>query len=339
MAPTPVVPLPGALARNLESIELALQRYVSGDHMPEAAARYVMGWVDQYQRPATTGGKRLRPALALLVAEALGKPAEVAMPGAAAIELVHNFSLVHDDLQDRDRERHGRPTAWVVFGEAQAINLGDFLSTAAFSALLEAPAVDAGRRLHAVGLLNDAVREMIRGQWRDIEFEDGGTVSIDDYYAMVAGKTGALLGAAAAIGATLAGESTETAHAFGSWARQLGLAFQVRDDYLGAWGASELTGKAVGADIRRRKRSMPVIMGLADAQAGPVVRSVFEGSGEPDVERVLAALKQAGIAEAVARIANEQRDRADTLLEQLPVTDAGRAELREASNFLVDRIH
>lgn len=339
MAPPPTVPLPPALARNLGTIELALQSHFDGDGMPESAARYVMGWVDQYQRPATTGGKRLRPALCLLVAESLGKPADIAMPGAAAIEFVHNFSLVHDDLQDRDRERHGRPSAWVVFGEAQAINLGDFLSTSAFSALLQAPGVSSERRLHATSLLNDAVREMIRGQWRDIEFEAGGAISVDDYYAMVSGKTGALLAASAAIGATLAGAGTETADAFGRWARQLGLAFQVRDDYLGAWGSSELTGKAVGADIRRRKRSMPVIMGLADAEAGPVVRSEFERDGEPDVDRVLAALERAGIAEAVARAANEQRDRADALLDQLAVTETGRAELREASNFLVDRIH
>ena len=339
MAPTPTVPLPAPLARNLEAIELALQSYVEGDEMPEPAARYVMGWVDQYQRPALTGGKRLRPALALLVAESLGESAEVGLPGAAAIEFVHNFSLVHDDLQDRDRERHGRPTAWVVFGEAQAINLGDFLSTMAFSALLQAPGVASERRLHAVELLNGAVREMIRGQWRDIEFEAGGAVTVADYFAMVSGKTGALLGASAAIGATLAGAEAPVADAFGNWARQLGLAFQVRDDYLGTWGSTELTGKAVGADIRRRKRSMPVIMGLADSAAGPVVRKAFEASGEPDVEQVLAALEQAGIPEAVARIANEQRDSADALLEQLPVTGVGRAELREASNFLVDRIH
>lgn len=339
MASHSAVPLPRGLARNLAVIESALQDSIQGQAAPDQAARYAMGWLDQYQRPATTGGKRLRPALCLLVAEALSESPGVAMPGAVAIELVHNFSLVHDDLQDRDTERHGRPTAWVVFGEAQAINLGDFLSTKAFSALLDNESVEPGRRLDSARRLNDAVSEMIQGQWRDIEFESDGDVSVDDYFAMVSGKTGALLAASAAIGATLAGADRPAADAFGAWARQLGLAFQVRDDYLGTWGATELTGKAVGADIRRRKRSMPVIMGLADSDAGPVIRDEYAGDGEPRVERVLAALEKAGIAEAVVRIAGEQRDRADALLEELPVTGAGRAELREVSNFLVDRIH
>jgi geranylgeranyl diphosphate synthase, type I len=338
MAPNPVVPLPPGLSRNLEEIEIALQSTIRGEAMPDMAARYAMGWLDQYQRPATTGGKRLRPALCLLIAEALGQPARLALPGALAIELVHNFSLVHDDLQDRDTERHGRPTAWVVFGEAQAINLGDYLSTKAFSTLLDA-AVEPARCLESARLLNDAVGEMIKGQWRDIEFESGIDVSVEDYFAMVSGKTGALLAASAAIGATLAGADRPVADAFAAWARQLGLAFQVRDDYLGIWGATELTGKAVGADIRRRKRSMPILMGMADPQAGPIVREAYKNAAEPDVERVMDALEGAGIAEAVVRIASEQRDLADALLARLPVIDAGRSELREASNFLVDRIH
>ena len=339
MAPSQSIPLPVPLSRNLAAIEAALKGYAEGDGPPDQATRYVMGWEDKYRRPAVTGGKRLRPALCTLVAETLGAPAEVALPGAAAIELIHNFSLVHDDLQDRDRERHGRPTAWVVFGEAQAINLGDFLSTTAFSVLLDAPDIEAARRNAALRLLNGAVREMIRGQWMDIEFEDGGATTVDDYFAMVSGKTGALLAASASIGAILAGADGAVADDFGRWARQLGLAFQVRDDYLGIWGSTELTGKAVGADILRRKRSMPVIMGLAHEVAGPIVREHYEGVGPPDVDAVMAALDEAAIPEAVVRIANEQRDAADSMLERLPIAETAREELREASNFLVDRIH
>ena len=210
--------LPPVLAQPREAV-LAEMRAVVGDRsLPiYAMARYALGWIEADGGPRSEpAGKGIRPALAVLAGRAID-PSDAAgrraLAGAAAVEFVHNFSLVHDDIQDRDDERHHRPTVWRVWGEAQAINVGDSLRELAQSALSRATQAGASADtvLAAADTLNRCTMEMIEGQYLDLDFESRGAVSADDYLTMVERKTGALLGCSLALGARLAGADRDVA--------------------------------------------------------------------------------------------------------------------------------
>lgn len=331
-------PLPSSLARHREVIEGALQAAVGpGDTPIERVARYVMGWEDVEGRPTVTGGKRVRPALALLAAEVCGGDPKAALPGAVAVELVHNFSLVHDEIQDQDAERHHRPTAYALIGEAQAINVGDFLYTRAVRALTDGPG-DAVPKVAALTVLNRAIDRMLQGQWLDLSFEDRDDVTVDDYLEMVAGKTGALLGAPLEVGSLLAGADPDTAVTLSQWGEQVGLAFQAQDDYLGTWGDPNLTGKSNSNDILRRKKTLPIVHGLNDPDAAAIIRRAYSRRGpEPNVAEVLRALELAGADHLCRDQARRHAESADTLLLTLDVAPEHRAELREVAVYLVER--
>lgn len=328
-----------AFGAHLEAIETALRRAVGEGPEPiDAATRYVMGWEDAEGRPTASGGKRIRPSLALFAAEAFGAPFEVALPAAVAVELVHNFSLVHDEVQDRDGERHGRPTLWRRLGEAQAINAGDHLYTLAVRALTRG-AGPADRRLRALEVLMDAVGRMVRGQWADLSFETDDGVDSERYLAMVAGKTGALLGAPLAMGALLAGASDDDAEALRRWGEQVGLAFQVQDDYLGTWGDPGTTGKSNTNDIARRKKTLPVIIGMGDPAAAAIIREAYARAPgeEVDVARVVAALDACGAGERCREEARRHAAEAERLLTSLELAEPMRAEFRRVAEALVNR--
>lgn len=330
---------PAILGRHLHALEDALRAAIGDQRSPlVAAARYVMGWEDESGRPAHTGGKRIRPALCLFAAEAFGADPSVAMPGAVAVELVHNFSLVHDEIQDHDMERHHRPTTFARFGEAQAINVGDFIFTKAVAALTSGPG-DAVRRLAALEVLNHAIERMIAGQWEDLSFESREQVTVDEYLEMVAGKTGALLAAPLEIGAILAGATPEESAIVGRWGAHVGAAFQAHDDYLGIWGNPELTGKSNTNDIARRKKTLPVVHGMNDPVAGPMIRSVYGSSNiEPDdVLRVVEALEGARAGDTCRERAREQANEADRLLAALELDDQRRAQFEAIARYMVER--
>ena len=329
---------PEALGRHLPLIEDALQAALSdGPDELRAVSRYVLGWESSSGEPMVTGGKRIRPALCLFGAEVFGAEPGVALPGAVAVELIHNFSLVHDDVQDRDLERHGRPTVWSVKGEGQAINAGDYLITCAFRSLLEGPGL-ADRRLSALAVLNHAMSRMIAGQWADITFEERQDVSPEEYLDMIRGKTGALLGAPLAMGAILAGAPEDQAHALGEWGETVGLAFQVQDDYLGIWGDPNLTGKSNTGDIARRKKTLPIVHGLAGPSA-PEIRAVYESDpqGPEAVGRVVAALEAAGADQLCRERAHALVSQADALLDSFELPSGHREQLRAVGRYLVDR--
>jgi geranylgeranyl diphosphate synthase type I len=228
--------------------------------------RYHLGWADQSLQPLQPGtidrGKRIRPALAILACEAAGGLATTAVPLATAIELLHNFTLIHDDIQDASPSRRHRPTIWSLWGEGQAINAGDALFAVAQLALFEL--VDQGVSPTVVLRLADAFNrmtiEIVTGQTRDLSFEGRRDVRPRDYLEMIEGKTAAIVRFASWGGALLAGVSDETAEQFGAFGLALGLGFQVHDDLLGIWGASATTGKAAADDIRRRKQSLPILI-------------------------------------------------------------------------------
>jgi len=227
----------------------------------DTIAAYHFGWIDQAGRPADgDGGKAVRPALALLSAQAAGMPAEVGVPGAVAVELVHNFSLLHDDLMDGDEQRRHRDTVWKVHGPAQAILVGDALFALANEVLLEQGTAEAGR---ATRRLTTATRKLIDGQAQDISFEHRELVTVEECLEMEGNKTGALLACASAIGAVLGGAGEADADALEEYGYHLGLAFQAVDDLLGIWGDPASTGKQTWSDLRQRKKSLPVVAALA----------------------------------------------------------------------------
>ena len=217
---------------------------------------YHLGWCDEHGIPVNTnGGKAIRPAIALLGAQSAGAEPESALPGAVAVELVHNFSLVHDDLMDRDSERRHRATVWAQWDDATAVLAGDAMLSLAHEVLLDVPTPHARAAEMVVAI---ATRELIRGQALDVAFESRRAVSLDECVAMARGKTGPLMSASAAIGAVLAGAPTVVTDALAAYGDHVGLAFQLVDDLLGIWGRPEITGKPVYSDLRSHKKTLPV---------------------------------------------------------------------------------
>ncbi|MEV7013615.1 family 2 encapsulin nanocompartment cargo protein polyprenyl transferase [Streptosporangium sp. NPDC051022] len=244
-----------------ETVESALRPAI--DALPPSMRRiagYHFGWWDERgERIGADGGKAIRPALVLLAAEAVGGTAAAALPAAVAVELAHNFSLLHDDVMDGDRTRRHRPTAWTVFGVSPAILAGDALLALAFDVLSADghPAAPEATRIFGA-----AIQDLLEGQHADVAFENRQDVELAECLVMAAGKTGALLGGACALGALFGGGSPEQVAHLRAFGGDLGLAFQLVDDLLGIWGDPEVTGKPVYSDLRSRKKSLPVVAAL-----------------------------------------------------------------------------
>jgi geranylgeranyl diphosphate synthase type I len=224
---------------------------------------YHMGWSGEGAGPEATG-KRIRPLLVLLSTAACGADWQPALPAAAAVELVHNFSLVHDDIQDNSDRRRGRPTTWVKWGAPMAINVGDALFVMSNQAIIDLKtSYPAEVVVQAAEILHNTCLELTRGQFLDMSYEERVDLGTDDYWPMVAGKTAALLSACCHIGALLGGADESKQEAYRSFGHSLGLAFQVQDDILGIWGDEALTGKSVASDLIEGKKSLPVLAGLS----------------------------------------------------------------------------
>ena len=300
---------------------------------------YHWGWVDEDGKPARgAAGKALRPTLAMLSAEAVGAPAERARAGAAAVELVHDFTLLHDDVMDGDRERRHRPTAWTVFGVGPAICAGDSLMLLAQRVLLEDPGETRGAALAA---LCDAAHEVIAGQVLDLSFEGRLDVALDAYLAMASRKTGALLACSASIGALLAGAPPASVRALHDFGAALGLAFQAVDDWLGIWGRPERTGKPVASDLRQRKSSLPIVFALGAGGAPARELRALAASPAPlddgAVSRAVALLDACGAEARTREEAARQTERARSALARAPLEPAAREELLELASFVVER--
>lgn len=240
-------------------------------------AGYHFGWWNEhgelYEAPKT-GGKAIRPTLVLLSAQAVGGVTAATVPAAAALELAHNFSLVHDDVMDGDRTRRHRPTVWSVFGLNAAILAGDALLTLALDVLAASghpAATDATRMLSA------AIQDLVEGQRADVDLEQRAEVTLAECVSMAQGKTGALIACACAVGATFGGGSPGQIEHFRCFGAHLGLAFQHVDDLLGIWGDPAVTGKPVYSDLLSRKKSLPVVAALTSATpAGPELAELYQ---------------------------------------------------------------
>jgi len=282
------------------------------------------------------GGKYVRATLALLSASACGAPEEIAVPGGVAIELIHNFSLLHDDIVDGDKERRHRPTAWAMFGTGNAIIAGDALSTLAVQVLLSRPDE---RRVEAARILADATQEMIFGQIDDMTMSTLTSVSVDDCLAMTRAKTGALLSCAAEIGAVLGGAAPATRDALASFGDHLGIAFQGVDDVLGIWGDPLVTGKPAGNDLLARKKSLPVAVAMSygDPSAEELVRLLDGPLGPEEVSRATAVLESSGAREEVEALADLHLSAALDCLDRVAMPESVWADLVEVAEFVTAR--
>ena len=302
---------------------------------------YHLGWRDEQLRPArANAGKRVRPMLCLLTCEAVGGRVEDALPAAVAVELLHNFSLIHDDIEDNSPTRRHRPTVWKLWGVPQAINVGDAMFTLARRALHDLrDRHPAPRVLTAFRLFDDACVALTEGQHLDMRFEERLDVSVDDYLYMIRGKTAALIATSVALGALLGGADQAVQEQYRAFGENLGLAFQIIDDILGIWGDEATTGKSAASDILSKKKTLPVLYGLNHPQVGDALRALYAGPpfGEADVARVLALLDQAGARTYARERAAAFHRAALAALDATGVSSPPQDALRALANDLLNR--
>src|SRR5690349_12977436 len=314
----------------LSAIETELQRQVSRLDASRTKPfhemlTYHMGWTGEGAGPEATG-KRIRPLLVLLTAAAAGGNWEPALPAAAAVELLHNFSLVHDDIQDNSDKRRGRPTAWVKWGMPQAINAGDGLFVLSNLAITDLIAgYPAETVVKAAQILHNTCLELTRGQYLDISYEKRNDLGVEDYWPMIGGKTAALLAGCCEIGALLGGADEPTQQAYRSFGHYLGLAFQVQDDILGIWGDEAVTGKSAANDLIEGKKSLPVLAGLS--AGGKFAARWKQGSIQAgEVEELARTLASEGGYESAMDASKQMTDLAlMSLREADPQGEAGEA--------------
>jgi geranylgeranyl diphosphate synthase, type I len=301
-------------------------------------ASYHFGWLDAQGRPADGGGgKAIRPTLALLSAEAGGGAAADGIAAAVAVELVHNFSLLHDDIMDRDVERRHRPTAWVVFGEGQAILAGNAMLTAAVDVLVR----DGDAGVRSLPCLLAAVEGLINGQSADLALGSRHRVDLDEVLAMEAGKTAALLACSASIGAIGVGADDSVVEGLAAYGHELGMAFQLVDDILGITGDEAATGKSSSSDVRAGKRSAPIVAASSQLTDAAAELRTLLADGPPtsddDVTRVTKLIDEAGGLEWAAREADRRLALAFAHLDSLAAPAAATAELAALARYVVER--
>jgi geranylgeranyl diphosphate synthase type I len=337
-------------ARSL--IAPALKSAVSGmDRRNRLVSEYHLGLVDRDGSPSHgDGGKSLRGALALLSTRAAGTAAADGVPAAVAVELIHHYSLLHDDIIDNDEVRRHRSAAWVVYGTPAAILAGDAMAVLATRVLLDrAPSSDSTTgvsvedRMAAAALLAEATGRLLAGQAADLAFESAEHVPLDDALAMVANKTGALIECAAAIGATFTGAPRGLIDQLTAFGRELGLAFQLVDDLIGLWGHPERSGKPVGSDIASRKKSLPVVAALAaGGSAAARLADIYALPGDLDTATIGAALDavdEAGGRRWAQAEADRETAAALGILKGIPMDHAVRADLIALTETLCARDH
>jgi geranylgeranyl diphosphate synthase type I len=336
----------------LEAIESELQKQVARLDQPRTKQfhemlTYHMGWTGEGAGSEATG-KRIRPLLVLLTTASceneIKKSETIATPywlcaksAAAAIELVHNFSLVHDDIQDNSDKRRGRNTVWVNWGAPMAINVGDALFVIANQAILDLmeyhPADVVSK---AASILNNSLLELTRGQFMDMSYEDRNDLSIDDYWPMIGGKTSALLSACTHIGALLGSASEEEQEAYRLFGWHLGLAFQVQDDILGIWGDEALIGKSTASDLVEGKNSLPILYGLG--KHNKFAERWLQGPiSMEEVKAVATLLEDEGAKNFAEETSKVETQKALEYLDQAnPRGEAGKA-IRQLANTLLTR--
>lgn len=325
----------------LPAIEQTLKQAVGllgGDPYLELQSMmaYHLGWEGEIAGPEATG-KRIRPLLVLLTCAAAGGDWQLALPAAAAVELIHNFSLLHDDIEDRSPLRRGRPTVWVKWGIPQAINTGDAMFSLAHLLMLDLEEYTSPQTtLEAVRILQQTCVELTQGQYLDISYEDKESLKMEDYWRMIRGKTAALLGTCTELGALIAGTSQEKQRHYRAFGINLGLAFQVLDDILGIWGDAAKMGKSNASDLVTGKKTLPVLYGL-EKNLEFATRWRHGEIKLEEVPSLASQLESEGARVYTQKNANKlTQDALDAFVSAKPQGEAGEA-LQELSNILLQR--
>jgi geranylgeranyl diphosphate synthase, type I len=296
--------------------------------------RYQMGYVDEQHAPLKSGGgKRLRPLLCLLACEAAGGDLHTALDVAAAIELLHNFSLIHDDIEDRDPTRRHRPTVWKLWGDAQGINVGDGMFALASRACLALD--DATTAVQVTREFQSTALALTEGQYLDMSFEGRADVREDEYLTMIACKTAGLVAFSTWAGGRVAGASATTIEALRVFGHAVGMAFQIRDDVRGIWASWDETGKVAGTDLENRKKTLPVLRGAARAEGED--RDLFAAyldGGPCDLAALTAALDRMEIHDEMAAEGRDHLAHGLAALDRAAISDEGRETLRAVAEEL-----
>ncbi len=333
--------LPLAFERYRSELSEELRSIIGEDSSPfYQMMRYHLGWLDRDGYPQEgMGGKMLRPTLCLLTCEAVGGGYHLAIPAACAVELVHNFTLIHDDIEDDSLERRHRPTLWSIWGKPQAINAGDGMYAVAHLAMLRTKGVSQEKVTRANLLLDEACLRLCEGQYLDIHYEGRLDISIEDYLEMVRRKTAALFECSTHIGAILGTEDESLVERFRCFGERIGLAYQIRDDVLGIWGEK----RAKDTDIRKRKKTLPVVYALERARGAEREKLLEiyrqEVINEGDAKEVIRILSQLGAEGYAQEMAGNYYQEALSELEMANLPPKACEELMEVTDFLVKREH
>lgn len=318
---------------------------------PQAEARvatfygmqeYHLGWRDeQLQQAHFDPGKLLRPYFVLLGCAVAGGDPQQALPLAAGVQLIHDFSLIHDDIEDDSDTRRGRPTLWKVWGLAQGLNAGDGMFVLAHLSLhrLKAAGVPPAVVLEILHRFDQTILTICEGQYLDLSFEGNLTIDEEAYLAMISRKTAALIAAACGLGAMLGGADAKLAETLFDFGQNLGLAFQVQDDVLGIWGDPAETGKPFAADLIRRKVSLPVIYALQHAERRAELSQLYQQphAGDQELQRILGILEEAGSQSYTEETAADYHHRALAALDAAQGDPRALAQLRSIAERLLGR--
>ena len=325
--------LPRLLARYRDQIKAGLADVLQGEGLLYAILRYHVGLEDERGVAGNHMGKLLRPSLVLFTAEQLGGKVNRALPAALGLELVHNFSLIHDDIQDADRTRRGRPTVWSRYGVDQAINAGDLMQALAVSQALLA-SKDAGQALLG------ATVEMIEGQGLDLDVE-AKVVGVAPYLEMIDKKTGALIRCAFRLAAVVASAPTKIEEALVELGREMGRAFQIHDDLLGVWGDGAVTGKPQGSDIRCKKKTLPaaIVLSRVSGADRALLQDIYnkETLSDEDVKKATGVMDQVGARQVGEQMVVDHLGQARAWLAKVPFSESGKEEMEELIDYLARR--
>ena len=333
--------LPLVLSRYKDVLDLALKDAISdrGIFLYDML-RYCMGWSDAYGAPLETKkGKGIRPSLCLFTCDALGGDIEKALPAAVSLELIHNFSLIHDEIQDSDEIRHHRPTLWNVWGIPKALVAGNVMRVLADKSMSTMPSDHSKLLTVSSSIVSEACLEMIEGQYMDISFEGGDGISVDQYMKMISHKTGALLRSSVHIGAVIGSRGGRVADIFREIGIKLGFMFQIRDDILGTWGETTSTGKPVGSDIRRKKNTLPIIHARETQPYQEEISELYslEFIEDHHVDRVLDILDATKAGHYCQRLVENYALEVSKDIQEIGFSKNSKEEFQALVSFLVDR--
>lgn len=318
--------------RTFEQLSVEFTERFATDHFPAHPATLY----DPNRYFLQLGGKRVRPVLCLMGNELFDEIKPEAWPVAQAVELFHNFTLIHDDIMDKAPLRRGMETVHQKYGESTALLAGDVMLVAAYDYLNQIPA---GYLRKILSLFNKTAREVCEGQQLDMDFEKSKGVSLDTYLEMISLKTSVLLAASLQMGAILGGAGERNQQLLYEFGRKLGLAFQVQDDYLDAFGDPGKFGKQVGGDIRSNKKTFLLIHALetaTHAQKAELLQ-LLQRQDEGKVEAVLAIFRSCGADDWATALKERFLQEALAHLEDIAVLSTRKAPLRELAHYLIQR--